>query len=170
MLTWGSLRFTPGFMLPPAPQAGLTLREYSSQPRRFGHAIDGQNVSPGAHVRAVSIRGLIDLLKRIAHGVFQSLVDALLAPEEGILILNPFVITYRHAARVREDVGNQHHSPIFKHAIRRRSRWSISEFRDYLRFHIANVAHRDAVLKSRRTQDVAINFEHVVRRDLFHSL
>src|SRR5256885_2827778 len=115
-------------MLSPAPQAVLTLRKYPSHPCRFGHAIDGQDLSAGAHVRAITIRGLIDLLKRIAHGVFQSLVDALLAPEERILILNPFVITYRHAAGVRENIGNQHHSPIFKHAIGARSGWSVSEF------------------------------------------
>src|SRR5437868_12259626 len=115
-------------MLSPAPQAVLVvlaLREYSPYPRRFGHAIDGQNVSAGAHIRAITIRGLIDLVKRVAHGVFQSLVDALLAPEKRILILHPFVITYRHAAGVRENVGNQHHSPIFQHAIGCRSGWSI---------------------------------------------
>src|SRR6266550_6166211 len=112
-------------MLSPAPQAILALRKYSSHSCGLGHAIDCQDVSAGAHVRAITIRGLIDLVKRIAHGVFQSLVNALLAPEERILILHPFEITYRNATRVRENVRNQHYASIFKHSIGCRSGWSI---------------------------------------------
>src|SRR5205807_2990692 len=62
--------------------ANSFLRKYSAHARRFGHAIDRQDVSACAHVCAVTVRRLMHLLKRVGHSVFERLINALLAPEE----------------------------------------------------------------------------------------
>src|SRR6266496_481262 len=97
-----------------------SLWKYSPHPRRFRDATDGQNISSSTHVRTVAQRRLMYLVKRVAHCVLKRLIDALLAPEKRILILNPFVITNSHPARIREDVRNQQDAVFFKHTIRAR--------------------------------------------------
>src|SRR4029453_2504612 len=111
------------------------LREYPSSPPRFGHTIDGQDVRTGAQVGAITLGSLMDLVKGIAHRVLERLVDALLAPEKRILVLHPFVIADSHAAGVSQDVGNYHHTLVFKNTIGGRGRRSIRQLGNYLRFH-----------------------------------
>src|SRR2546423_1829918 len=100
------------------PHSKLTfLREYPTHSRRFRYAINGENVCAGAHVGSVTLGRLMHLMKRVAHGIFERLVDPRFAPEKRILVLDPFVIADRDAAGIRENIGNQHHAVIFKHAI-----------------------------------------------------
>src|SRR5258708_16308801 len=89
------------------------LREYPAHAGRFSYAVDRQDVSAGAHVSAVALRCLVHLVKRVAHRVFQRLVDSLLSPEKRILILHPLVIPDRPPPGVRQHSSNQHHSLTF---------------------------------------------------------
>src|SRR2546425_10940920 len=92
-------------MLSPAPQAVLTLRENPPYARRFGYAIYRQDICACAHVSSVTLCRVMHLVKRVAHRIFEGLVDARFTPEERILILHPFVIADRNSSRVSENVG-----------------------------------------------------------------
>src|SRR5438067_13581199 len=107
MLAWGSASLHPRLYAFACSAGCSQLREYPSHSRSFGNSIDRQNVRASSQVNAIMLRLVVHLVERVAHRVFQGLVDARLTPEERILILHPLVIANGYAARVREDVGNQ---------------------------------------------------------------
>src|SRR2546429_3310286 len=100
------------------PHSKLTfLRKYPPHPGRFRHPINRENVCASAHVSSVTLCRLMHLMKRVAHSVFERLVDPRFAPEKRILVLDPFVIADGNTAGICENIGNQHHAVIFKHAV-----------------------------------------------------
>ena len=111
----------------------------------------------------------MNLVKRFANRFFEGAVDAVFAPEKRILVLHPFVIAHRYPAGIRQDVGNQKRAVVFEHAIRRWSGRAVGQLSNDSCLHSADVRGSDAVFQSGWTEDVTIDFKHIIGSNLFRT-
>src|SRR4029450_10193982 len=75
-----------------SPKAKDQLWKYSSNPCRFPHTVDRENLRPISHICFVALSSFVHCLEGGPHRLLERFIDLLFRPEKGILILHPFVV------------------------------------------------------------------------------
>src|SRR3972149_6134790 len=94
------------------------------------------------------------------------LVDLLLRPEEVREALDPLEVRHGHAAAVREDVRNHEDALLEQDVVRLGRRRTVRALRADFRLNPRGVFRRDHVLERARAEDVHLELEELLVRDL----
>ena len=105
-------------------------------------------------------------LEGAIHDALQAVVDAVLGPEEALHVLDPLEVADRHAAGVAQDVGDDEDAAVVQDLVGLRGGRPVGGLGDDLGLDLRRVGAGDLVLERGGDEDVAVELEQLVVRDL----
>src|SRR5579885_2469016 len=141
------------------------LRVDAANLRCLGDTGDGQHVGSQTHIAVGLLGSGGDGGEGAVHNHFEPLRDLFDPPEEALEVLHPLEVADGDAARVGQDVRNDHDILLEKDFIGCRSCGAVGGFRDDARLNAVGVFLGDDAFGGGRNQDVAGNFQHILDAD-----
>src|SRR5579875_561116 len=149
----------------PASSAGIQ----AALSRGGRHSLHRLHVRRHAHREATPLAHRQHLLESPLHDRPKLLVDLVLGPEERLQVLHPLEVADGHPAGVGQDVRDQEDPAVAQDLVGLRSGRPGGALHDQPGPHLTRVAGGDLVAKGGRDQQVAIDRERAVGRDLLAS-
>src|SRR5438309_485696 len=130
---------------------------HPTQPVHRRHATHRDDVGGDAGVHLVLLRRCRDLVEGAHHDALEPTVHSVFVPEIAAAVLHPLEVAHRHAAGVREDVGNDENTLPFEDLIGGRGGGTVRALANDFRLDLRGVLSGDDVLGSGGFQHVAVH-------------